>query len=130
MVPVYNPDAMDASCEPYLPFQTLYKCKRRLPEADGNILATHLVDQLVHDFPVNEIQWAFSLLHYGDIDAQGRKNGRVFDADGSTTYYDHASRQPLELHHLVVGEDHITVHLHPWRRGGFRPYSDQNVCRC
>ena len=80
-----------------------------LAQTQGHPFLAHQMDQGVDDFFVHEGQDAQALVDHGDAHAQGREDGRVFDADHPGADHGQAFGQGVEFQDIVRSENVLAV---------------------
>ena len=90
----------------------------RFAQSECDMACPHLVHQLFHDLPVQEIQQAFTLINKRHIQPQRGEHRSIFDADYASAHHCHLPGQPLEFQKGVAGQYHLAVHRDAgrWRR--------------
>ena len=101
----------------------------RFSEAKGHAPLPHLVEQLVHDFAIQELQGPVPAIHDRDLDTQGCEHRRVFDADHASAHHDHGARQTFEAHDLVAGDGDAIGSRHSGRSARRRPHRHHDPVR-
>ena len=81
----------------------------RLAEAEGDVPAAHLVEQLVDDLAVEELERPLPPLDERDGHAERREDRGVLDADHTGAHHRERAGEMLQVHDVVGGQEHLAV---------------------
>ncbi len=81
----------------------------RLAKAKGHVVVSHLVNQLVHNFKIDEFQGSWTLINDRHLHAKGGKHGGILNADHPRPHHSHGLGQGGQPHHMVRGDDGLAI---------------------
>jgi hypothetical protein len=99
----------------------------RRSKAHHHAAVAHLVDEIVDDFPVDEVEYGRPRLDQRDGNVERRKDRRILDPDDARADDGQRARQTVEFKHLVAVEDAPLVERHIVRAVWASADRDQRV---
>ena len=98
-----------------------------LVEPQGNPVFPKVMAELVDDFVVDERQQPVAFVDQGHPNAESGKDAGIFAADHAGADDRQCPRQPIELQHVVTGENPLSIERDMRVAGGFRPGGDDDL---